>query len=151
MKLIPLLVLLVSCDTVYQKESKVIYMTPVIPEKTELEKIIGSFETLYEKKLSGFTFNFDSTDTFGSCQDNTVSLNQDTWNAATEKEKELLVFHALGHCVFDRGHRMDFNTMNGCPRSIMYPDFETLKTCFLTFEDTLKDELQCTNENDIWE
>lgn len=147
---LPFLLLLVSCETVYQKEKEVIYLTPVTPEKSQLEIIIGSFEALYELKLEGYTFNFQAEDTLGSCQDKVVSLNQESWDSTDSKGKEILVFHALGHCVFSRGHRLDFNMMNGCPRSIMFPDFEVLKTCFLTLEDQLKDELQCTNENDTW-
>ena len=149
-KFLPFLLLLVSCETVYQKEKEVIYLTPVTPEKSQLELIVGSFEELYELKLEGYTFNFQAEEVLGNCQDKVVSLNQETWDSTDEQGKEILVFHALGHCVFNRGHRMDFNVMNGCPRSIMYPDFETLQSCFKTFEGTLKDELQCTNENDTF-
>ena len=59
-KFLPFLLLLTACETVYQKEKEVIYLTPVTPEKSELEKIVGSFEALYELKLEGYTFNFQA-------------------------------------------------------------------------------------------
>lgn len=47
-----------------------------------------------------------------------VYLSRQFWQNATDIEKEMLVFHELGHCVLLRGHRDD-NDSWGHPNSVM--------------------------------
>ncbi len=49
----------------------------------------------------------------------TVTINQSIWNTLNADDRELLVFHELGHCLLGRAHRTD--TDHGVPESIMYP------------------------------
>ncbi len=40
-------------------------------------------------------------------QPNHVILDLDFWNAASDNSKEMIIFHELGHCYLERGHRDD--------------------------------------------
>ena len=50
----------------------------------------------------------------------TMLVSAKWWKIASELEKELLVFHELGHCILRRGHTTQ-TTQLGVPVSIMYP------------------------------
>lgn len=47
--------------------------------------------------------------------DNTFWLNADQF------EREILLYHELGHCLLNRGHKEDMIENEGRPESIMYP------------------------------
>lgn len=44
--------------------------------------------------------------------DNTVRLNAQEWERATEIEREIIIFHVLGHCLLMRNHRVECSLMN---------------------------------------
>ncbi len=50
-----------------------------------------------------------------------IEIDKDFWDYAMEYQKEVLIFHELGHCELDRRH--DFGTVeldgNTCPSSVM--------------------------------
>lgn len=49
-----------------------------------------------------------------------IQINSQHWSSFSEEQKEQLVFHELGHCVFDLNHddsRLQYRT--SCPNSIM--------------------------------
>ena len=49
-----------------------------------------------------------------------VQINSTHWQFFTEEQKEQLVFHELGHCVFNLGHDDSLMPSNdNCPNSIM--------------------------------
>ncbi len=50
----------------------------------------------------------------------TIIVNQTTWEAISEAEREELIFHEMGHCVLGRKHHARTRT-SGAPESIMYP------------------------------
>lgn len=55
---------------------------------------------------------------FGGARPNRVTLDTEFWNRSNDLFKEFIVFHELGHCFLNRGHREDaFN--NGRCISIM--------------------------------
>jgi hypothetical protein len=67
---------------------------------------------------------------FGHCANygtnsslNVVSLNKDFWATATDIQKEILVFHELGHCVLNRRHDDRLKQLGSyinAPASLMY-------------------------------
>ena len=62
------------------------------------------------------------------------------WEKLSDYGKEELVFHELGHCVFNRGHNEDTRD-NGCPVSIMYPYIFGGSWCYSNYRDDLITEL----------
>lgn len=49
-----------------------------------------------------------------------VIINRGYWNVASEIERELLIFHELGHCILNMEHDETVRP-DGTPASIMYP------------------------------
>lgn len=47
-----------------------------------------------------------------------VTVDQQYWNNASDLQREMVVFHELGHCVLGRGHREGANN-NGICISVM--------------------------------
>lgn len=55
----------------------------------------------------------------GQCQrntddDNVIIIDKLYWKDITPLEKEMVVFHELGHCVLNRGHINDVNKEDFC-------------------------------------
>jgi hypothetical protein len=46
-----------------------------------------------------------------------IRINKDSWDYYSYEQKEQLIYHELGHCVFNKGH--DNNLRENCPNSIM--------------------------------
>lgn len=68
------------------------------------------------------------TDVCGQClleanQPPKITLNADAfcWKNASDNERECLIFHELGHCLLNRGHRTD-RFPNHAYVSLMNPD-----------------------------
>jgi hypothetical protein len=51
-----------------------------------------------------------------------VDISLSYWNQASETEREMLIFHELGHCILGRPHNIQRNVFTGIPMSIMFPD-----------------------------
>jgi hypothetical protein len=47
-----------------------------------------------------------------------VEVRRDYWEMLSETSRKVLIFHELGHCIFNRIHRNDVYDDN-CPKSIM--------------------------------
>ncbi|MEM8907356.1 MAG: putative metallopeptidase [Bacteroidota bacterium] len=45
---------------------------------------------------------------------NVIIIDSSTWRDASDLEKEYLVFHELGHCYLNRGHRDEINPNGTC-------------------------------------
>ncbi len=73
---------------------------------------------------------------------NTIQLSRSYWNQASDISKKILLFHELGHCLFNRIHKIDLYPDN-CPRSIMFPDV-LQESCFLLHQTDLLKELPLT-------
>lgn len=59
--------------------------------------------------VNGYIRVITSQNVIGQCahkedEPNTVIIDKLYWDAATDLEREFLVFHELGHCVLDREH-----------------------------------------------
>lgn len=94
-----------------------------------LDKFYADFE--YEASLRGVDINIENLDLisrieeieeegvagtchFNSHQSNIVTIDQSFWNSASSNQKEMVVFHELGHCVLGRDHREEENNENAC-------------------------------------
>lgn len=49
-----------------------------------------------------------------------ITVKKQYWDNYNSTERELLIFHEMGHCVVGREHRTDVNSQ-GIPYSIMFP------------------------------
>jgi len=52
----------------------------------------------------------------------TITINPDTWEKRkSDSDRQLILFHELGHCVLKRNHDSEFVANSGKPLSLMYP------------------------------
>lgn len=49
-----------------------------------------------------------------------ILIDTHYWSQMVDSEREELIFHELGHCVFNRDHVATILS-DGCPKSIMFP------------------------------
>lgn len=58
--------------------------------------------------------DFDYDDTIGECEwtNGSVTILRSYWEDANSAEREMLVFHELGHCVLEKGHTKEIEIMN---------------------------------------
>lgn len=71
-----------------------------------------------------------------------IQINEKNWSFLTKEQKEQLIFHELGHCVFGLDH--NDNHDNGCPESIMRSYMfspSEIDSCYKPFFDDYIDEL----------
>jgi hypothetical protein len=69
-----------------------------------------------------------------------ILIEKGYWNQLNDYGREELVFHELGHCVFNRGH--DNSTyQDGCPASIMNEYVFGESQCYIDYRDDLITEL----------
>lgn len=50
-----------------------------------------------------------------------VLIDQPVWNYLTELERQSLIFHEIGHCVFNKHHNFNYFQNDYCPVSFMAP------------------------------
>lgn len=50
-----------------------------------------------------------------------IEIDPVFWEEANDTEREVLIFHELGHCVLNRDHVEDIIEPYELPKSIMYP------------------------------
>lgn len=72
-----------------------------------------------EARVEGYLTALEERGISGKCVRNSVYpdrvfINLDFWRAASDLEKEFVVFHELGHCFLDRGHLDDANAIGVC-------------------------------------
>ena len=70
--------------------------------------ITGEIEDLEGEHIAG------QCTTFGSFRPGNVTIDAEFWEIAGDLFKEFIVFHELGHCYLDRGHREDAFTNGRC-------------------------------------
>lgn len=65
-----------------------------------------------------------------------IVIDKDYWNAFSYKKRQLLLWHEIGHCMFNKKHD-EREFLNGCPRSIMHPTVLSESCIDLHYEDYL--------------
>lgn len=111
--------------------------TPIVDDlyiAPELQPYFDLFETeaaargldykLDEENLEGYLLRISDDDVLGTCSFNPdrpqrVTIDVTFWRQASDFEREMVVFHELGHCVLGRDHIDDANA-NGTCVSIMH-------------------------------
>ena len=69
----------------------------------------GQAIDLVAKRIEGFLIDIEEEDVVGQCSYSAsstrkVNIDRTYWNSATDLEKELVIFHELGHCYLERSH-----------------------------------------------
>jgi len=64
---------------------------------------------LVAKRIEGFLIDIEEENVAGQCSyspssTRKVNIDRAYWNSATDLEKELVIFHELGHCYLERSH-----------------------------------------------
>ena len=126
----------IACGPPPYKDSRV---APYIKEFEETYHVDASFITA---RLADGDLIKNQADVVGLCEMNKrrITFRKDMWDAFGYQEKKILVFHELGHCVFDRDHRDDVYP-DGCPKSIM-ATFLLRESCFTLHHSDLIKELR---------
>jgi len=119
------------------------------PKNTDpiFNSYVSSFESLFSVSVNTPIVFGDVGEYAGVCYKyssgySEIRINENNWEFLTEKQKEQLIFHELGHCVFDREHNDNFD--NGCPESIMRSYMfsqSEINDCYNPFFDDYIDEL----------
>jgi len=78
---------------------------------------------LLSARISGEIAEIDENNVIGTCQYGGFSTNHITidnvfWSRSSNLSREFVVFHELGHCFLDRGHKED-STSEGLCVSLM--------------------------------
>ena len=69
-----------------------------------------------------------------------IVVDRDSWNLMNSTEREVLMYHELGHCVLGRYHPETMLTKR-CPTSIMHPLLPTAVRCYNERKDYYIQEL----------
>ncbi|WP_235297079.1 hypothetical protein [Portibacter marinus] len=70
-------------------------------------EIIGKIEPIEDQGVAGVC-------QYGSAIHNNIAIDRDFWNRVGANQREMVVFHELGHCVLLRAHREDQNQSGLC-------------------------------------
>lgn len=128
MKLLTILILLTSCGRVKPKDYVI---TPKSNKKfTISNEIFIPYYNTYEKETNvnpfHVTINFSNLNDniAGVCYswnngDKEILIDIEYWNSYDELQREILIFHELGHCILNRKHKTD--NYKGYALSIMNP------------------------------
>lgn len=73
----------------------------------EQSEIIGEIAEIHQENVAGQC-------RWSSHQPNLVTIDKSFWNNSSDLSKEMVVFHELGHCFLNRGHREDQHTNGQC-------------------------------------
>lgn len=121
--IIPLLFSLAACQTEEAKPSVEIN-NDLLPyfERFESEALLRGVEAPITTLVSGKFADIEG-DIVGQCEHyanspNTILVDQQYWQKASDLEKEYLLFHELGHCYLERSH-LDSKDATGKCLSIM--------------------------------
>ncbi len=106
----------------------IIFSTPTSHREPVFDPYIERFESYYNSPVKS-TINFGTKfegKVIGVCYYpfRKIEINKLYWDKASDTEKEMLIFHELGHCELHRDHNKSFildNNNNEIPESLMYP------------------------------
>lgn len=103
------------------------------------EKYVDKFERVGNIKIIELVIQFDYLeDSYAYCDSaqlfswNTITIDKETWDLFGETEREMIIFHEMGHCVLNRIH--EFDLMGDCPKSLMIPFNDMPKKCYVEME-----------------
>ena len=86
-------------------------------------KVRGIEVDLSSEGISAFLLSINEGSVIGKCSskgDNkTITIDSDFWRSASHFERELVVFHELGHCYLQRNH-LDTANGDGTCKSMMH-------------------------------
>jgi hypothetical protein len=86
---------------------------------------LSNFSSYYNVSVAGTTVEFETLedDAVGVCDmsDNEIKIDPEYWYNADDYEKEELIYHELGHCVFNLEHNEDLVQMPNMPVGAMMP------------------------------
>ena len=144
------LLILLSCQRTQPTPEPAQYSVPA-----EVEPYVQRFrDETHKRGLTPVTNNLiivftqtPGSDVCGQCLLETgktprVTLVADAycWQKASDNERECLVFHELGHCLLQRGHRLT-RFANGAYASLMNPDNRAVyATCAYPIGDDVCDK-----------
>ena len=90
----------------------------------EFQPYVDKFMELGNITVAGIDMYFSpqSGNVIGMCFVNgsyrDIEIDGVWWSTAGDLDREILIFHELGHCVLNRGHR-NFTLQDGCGGSLM--------------------------------
>lgn len=130
MRFLVMLLVLASCGNGGVDSSR----TWAVTQEEEFIDLINEFDSIYSTSvLGGITIRFGDTATeekpkaVGWCvyaKHRYIVISPKYWRDATHNQKESLLFHELGHCIFNRRHNEDTiydEDFGWVAASIMYP------------------------------
>lgn len=91
-------------------------------------QITGMIESIEDDGVAGQC-------SYSSAAPNHVTIDLEFWNRASDRAREFVVFHELGHCHLARGHREDA-FVNGACQSIMRSGLGTCRDNYTTINRT---------------
>lgn len=106
---------------------------------------LADFHTTYHLLLAQTQIEFVQTlpipNALGQCEmgQDRVEIEESYWKTLTETSRKALVFHELGHCIFNRQHTIEKYEDN-CSKSIMIA-YLLDDACFIKHYDELIAEL----------
>jgi len=125
------------CQKYLHKKSKLAALLLIITISTgcgksiylvtgDFQPFIDNFSALYKEPIADLIVEFGDTNyeanrVIGTCYYGTVPrivINSDFWERSSYYDKQVLLYHELGHCVLGRSHRDDL-TVESRPLSIM--------------------------------
>lgn len=118
-------------------------------QDAEFVELVNEFETVMHTDASRinlvFVDNFNDDSKLAECisiplMPRTIYVRKQIWEWSTHDSRKILLFHELGHCVFNRGHKED-TYPDGCHKSIMASKLVD-QTCYDTHYDELMSELR---------
>lgn len=138
MRLIPLLILLVSCQEVQRGPAAAdidVQQGSYFSEQNDLKKYVDLFYKLmgangYNNSPRNIVYVFSYTmdpKYAGYCDaptkaggPATITFNMSYWSVYSPTQKEIVVFHEMGHCVLNRSHNSAADS-NGHDVTLMHP------------------------------
>lgn len=133
-----------SCEKEDTSPTDNLYIAPELQpyfDLFEAEAALRDQEyNLEEENLEGYLLRISEDDVIGTCSFNTdrprrVTIDVLFWRRASDFEREMVVFHELGHCILGRDHIDDSNPDGTCV-SIMHSG---LGNCRLQYNTTNKE------------
>lgn len=115
-----------------QVSNKVLINKPIYNNNRHIEPEFASYVSEFEK-MFGEKVGFDITFAgelpnrwIGECQyfsdgNRKIFILKPWWVEASDGRRRALLFHELGHCLFDRMDHSIALYSDSCPKSLMYP------------------------------
>lgn len=108
-------------------------------------KLRGQDINLDNFELTGYIEEIHEANVAGICQyssqnPNRITIDRTFWNNSSTANREMVVFHELGHCVLAQGHR-ETTDQNGFCLSIMRSGTGPCRTVYANNREYYLDEL----------